>query len=158
MSQPAAEFRVPVEADIDTLAANMREQDVAELYALGHTDLREVVAHSVRASTWCRAAFVGDELGCIFGLAKVGTVLAPVGVPWMLGTPLVRTHRRILAKLAPAYIRAMLQEAPHLVNMVHAHNTVAVQWLKHVGFHLHPAAPQGPRGEPFHLFEMTAHV
>ena len=158
MSQPVAEFRQPTAADIDALAAGMRQQDVAELQALGHTDLRHVVQTSVSASAWCRSVYVGDELGCIFGLAKIGTVLAPIGIPWMLGTPLVRTHRRILAKLAPAYIRAMLQEAPHLMNMVHAHNTVAVQWLKHVGFHLHPATPQGPRGEPFHLFEMTAHV
>jgi hypothetical protein len=154
MSQLAVETRPPTEGDIDALVAGMRRQDVAEVQAAGHTDLRAAVADGVRRSHWCLTAAIGGEVVCIFGVAPLGSLLDNRGVPWMLGTDLVPRNRRALARLAPGYIRRMLQTYPHLVNVVHARNTVAVGWLKRVGFHLHPAQPRGPHGEPFHVFEV----
>ena len=144
----------PTEAHVDDLAANLRQQDVDELNAAGHTDHRAVIAEGVARSDWSVTALVDGQLACIFGLARMGSLLAPVGVPWMLGTDLVPRNRRALARLAPHYIRVMLQDYPRLVNTVHARTTVAVAWLKHVGFTLHPATPTGVGGEMFHLFEM----
>jgi hypothetical protein len=158
MSKPEVKFTPPTDAAVDELIANMREQDVAEVYAAGHSDLRKVVEEGVRISRWSLAARIDGELACIFGLAVRGSALTPLGVPWLLGTPLVPKHRRVLARLAPRYIQGMLQTAPRLLNTVHARNTVAVQWLKRMGFRLHePFA--APTGEMFHLFEMgTARV
>lgn len=154
MSRSAVEFRSPTPADIVALAAGLRPQDRAELDACGYTDHLATIADSVKASQWCRAVLVGGELAAIVGLARGGTLMAPVGVPWMLGTALVRRHRCTLARLAPRYIRAMLQEYPTLTNYVHARNTVAVQWLQRIGFTLAPPAEMGPVGEMFHKFEM----
>jgi len=148
MSQPAVEYRRPTAADIEDLAANLRRQDVAELQALGFTNLHHVVHYCVHESEWSWAAHVGSGLACIFGVS-------PEGAPWMLGTDLVKTHRRILAREAPRYIRQMLKDHPRLVNRVHAANTVAVTWLRRVGFTLHPATPEA-NGEMFHTFEMSA--
>ena len=156
--QPAAEVRAPRDGDVEALVAGMRPQDVAELQAVGRPDLDVVVRESIAQSTLCWTATVDGEVAAILGVTRHGTVLAPIGVPWMLGTDLVRRHRRCLARLTPQYIDRMLQVAPLLLNYVHARNTVAVQWLKRTGFHLYPAAPHGPFGEPFHLFEMRAHV
>lgn len=141
-------------ADIDELAANLRDQDVAELRAVGLDDLAGAIAASVENSRLCWAARIDGRMVCIFGVAVHGTLLAPVGVPWMLGTPLVPTYRHRLARLTPRYIGEMIKVAPLLLNYVHAHNTVAVRWLKRTGFHLHPAVPYGPLGAPFHPFEM----
>jgi hypothetical protein len=156
--QPAVEVRAPRDGDAEALAAGMRAQDIAELEAVGRPDLVAVVRESIAVSTWCWTVTVDGELAAILGVTRHGTVLAPIGVPWMLGTELVRQHRRCLARLTPQYIDQMLQVAPHLLNYVHARNTVAVRWLKRTGFRLHPARPHGPFGEPFHLFEMRAHV
>ena len=134
---------------MEELAAGLRRQDVAELRALGFDDPVYVIGHCVLLSHWCWAAHVGGALVCIFGVSREGE-------PWMLGTDLVKTHRRILAREAPRYIRQMLKDHPRLINRVHAANTVAVAWLRRVGFTLHPATPE-PNGEMFHTFEMSAH-
>ncbi len=154
MSRLAVDIAPPTVADIDELVVNMRDQDVEELRAVGYDDPRVAVERSIAASKLCWTARVGGKLACIFGLSQIGTVLAPVGAPWMLGTPLVPQHKRSLARLTPRYIAQMLKAAPDLLNLVHARNTVAVQWLKRMGFRLHPAQPIPPYGEPFHLFEM----
>ena len=154
MLQPAVEFRTPAAGDIVGLASTMRAQDVAEVRAAGREDLHEAVAQSVRVSAWCHAVHVDGELACIFGVAPRGTLLNPVGVPWLLGTDLIPKHRRIFARLSRPYIAQMLAAYPHLTNAVHAKNTVAVRWLKAVGFALQPAHAHPATGEPFHVFTM----
>lgn len=148
MSQPAVEYRRPTDTDIVGLATSLRQQDVAELEALGFTNLHHVVHWCVHESAWSWAASIDGNLVCIFGVS-------PEGAPWMLGTDLVKTHRRILARESRRYIREMLRDYPRLVNRVHAANTVAVAWLRRAGFTLHPATPE-PNGEMFHTFEMSA--
>ena len=152
MSRSAVETRAPTLADVDELAANLRQQDIDELNAAGHRDHRAVIADGVQKSDWSLTALVDGRVACIFGVAPLASLLDPRGVPWMLGTDLVPQNRRALARLAPGYIRAMLQDYPHLVNVVHSRNTVAVAWLKRIGFVLH--APHDRNGEPFQLFEM----
>lgn len=153
MKPSAVEIAPPQPGDAEELAANLRDQDRAELAATGVTDEVEACAMSVRVSKLCWTARVDGELACIFGVAPVGSVLEPRGVVWMLGTPLVPKHRRILARLAPKYIRQMLEAYPHLINQVHAKNTVATVWLRKMGFVLQHPTPIPPHGELFHFFE-----
>src|SRR5574343_422326 len=148
MSRPEVETRPPTPADIDALVRDMRPQDVAECRAAGIEPAR-AVRIGIEQSVWCLAARVNGETGCIFGIAQGGSVLVPFGVPWLLGTPLVPRHRRALARLAPAYIARMLQTHPHLRNHVHDRNTVAVSWLRRMGFALGPVHPHPVTGEPF---------
>ena len=159
MPQPFVNVQPYAPGDGFILACNLREQDRAELDAAGHRNHHAAVMESVRRSQWVRTARIDGRVACVFGLSQGGTVLSPYGVPWMLGTPLVAQHRRALARLAPRYIRGMLRQYPTLRNLVHARNTIAVQWLQHVGFRLHRNAFEHPdTGQPFHLFEMTADV
>ena len=154
MSQSAVEVRPVQPGDTDALAASLRQQDQDELTAAGWPDHLRIIQVSVSRSDWARTATVDGQVACIFGVAPMGGLLDPRGVPWMLGTDLVPQNRRTLARLAPVYIRAMLQMYPHLLNTVHARNTLAVRWLARAGFTLH--APHDHNGEPFQLFEMKA--
>ena len=133
----------------------MREQDVAEVLASGHTDLHAALAQSVGLSAWCLTATINGELAAIFGVAPIGSMLNPTGVPWLLGTDLVPKHRRIFARLSRTYIARMLAAFPYLTNTVHSKNTVAVRWLKAVGFELQPAHTNPLTGEPFNTFTMS---
>lgn len=154
MPRSEVDVRPVISADITALAANLRDQDRAELNAAGHPDHLQIIAASVSRSDWARTATVDGQVACIFGVAPLGGLLDPRGVPWMLGTDLVPQNRRALARLAPGYIRSMLQTYPHLLNTVHARNTLAVRWLARAGFTLH--APHDVGSEQFHLFEMKA--
>lgn len=158
MSPPAVETRPPTAADLEHLAQHLRAQDRAELDAAGWSDHRQALEESVARSRWTLVALIDGEPACVFGCAEYGTLLAPSGVPWLLGTEAVARHRRVLQRWAPRYIEAMLQEYPRLFNAVHADNTVAVRWLKRLGFTLHPARPAPPTGAPFHVFEMIRDV
>lgn len=158
MSRPAVDVQPPQPGDAEELAAALRDQDRAELDAGGHTDHERTIRESIRRSAWAMTARVDGEMACIFGVAPLGTMLDPRGVPWMLGTDLVPRHRRILARLAPRYIAQMLEAYPHLLNQVHTKNAVATGWLRKMGFVLQHPTPVPPHGELFHLFEMKRHV
>ena len=139
--------------DVEILAANLREQDLAETGAYGHADPLPGLRRSVAHSMLCWSAFADGELACIIGVAPL-SVLGGIGSPWMMGTPVLDAHSRVLVRRTPEYIAKMLKAFPHLVNHVHAENTTSVRWLKRLGFTLHKAEPFGALGAPFHKFEM----
>lgn len=159
MSPSALEVVEPTTAHLDFLAAHLRAQDQAELRAAGWgEDFRYALERSAEVSRWTRVALIDGAPVAVFGCAEYGSLLAPDGVPWLLGTEAVARHGRVLQREARRYIAAMLQEYPRLFNAVHAENTVSVRWLKRLGFTLHPAVPAPPHGAPFHVFEMTRDV
>lgn len=141
--------------DADTLFDNLRPSDLAECQAYGDRDIRESIRSSAARSLLCWSAFADGELACIIGCAPI-SVMSGIGSPWMLGTPVLDRHSRVLVRRTPEYIARMLRAFPHLVNFVHTENTTSVRWLRRLGFTLHPAAPYGARGALFHLFEMKA--
>lgn len=141
--------------DAARLFANLRASDLAECRAYGRPDIAASIASCVDRSVLCWTGLVDGELAAIIGAAPIN-MLAGIGSPWMLGTPVLDRHQRILVRRTPEYISRMLKAFPHLVNYVHAKNTTSVRWLRRLGFTLHEAVPYGPLGEPFHLFEMRA--
>lgn len=155
MSKPAVEFRELRPGDVEHIAAHLRDQDAAEAAANGHTDILLALRDSVAASAAVVVATAHGEPGCIFGCVPAGTVLAPSAVVWMVGTHLVPQHQRVLARLAPRYILAMRERFGRLYNTVHAENTLAVRWLRHMGFVLHEPHAHPDTGEMFHYFEMN---
>jgi hypothetical protein len=141
--------------DAARLFANLRASDLAECRAYGRSDIAASIASCVDRSVLCWTGLVDGELAAIFGVAPINA-LTGIGSPWMLGTPVLDRHQRILVRRTPEYIFRMLKAFPHLVNYVHAKNTTSVRWLRRLGFTLHEAVPYGPLGEPFHPFEMRA--
>lgn len=159
MSQPAVEFRDSVTAeDLDYLSLYLRMQDLCELAASGHTDVRRALEASVKHSQWTHLALVDGKPAALFGCGQWGTLLAPVGVPWLLGTEAVRRHGRVLQRHARAYIASMLEQYPRLLNAVHADNTVSIAWLKRLGFSFGPPTRSPLTGMTFYFFEMHRHV
>lgn len=141
--------------DARTLYENLRLADFAECLAYGHADICEGIESSVRRSPLCWTAFIDGELAAILGCGMVSMMLG-IGSPWMLGTPVLDAHSRVLVRRTPEYIAKMLRAFPHLVNFVHTDNVTSKRWLRRVGFTLHEAVPYGARGELFHPFEMKA--
>lgn len=158
MSRSVVEFGPVMPGDVEELAAGIRDQDRAECEAVGHTDMQHVIQNSVDVSSQAWTVRVDGGLAAIFGVAPIGTMLAPMGAPWLLGTELVPKHARILSRRVPEYISKMLEAYPHLMNQVHAKNTVSIRWLRRLGFVLRPPHQVPPHGELFHLFEMKRHV
>lgn len=140
--------------DVLALSRNLRDADRREMDAYGEGHKPHIaLADSAARSTHCWAGFIDNRLACVFGV----TELEPrVGSPWMMGTPVLDDHARVLAKATPLYIARMLASFPHLVNYVHTENDVSIRWLKRIGFTVHDPVPYGAPGEMFHPFEMKA--
>lgn len=153
----AVEVRIERTAPGDALwlGQHLRESDAHEVRAYGHTDPVHACDRSVRHSVLCWSAFIDSELAAILGCAPI-SVVSGIGSPWMLGTPLLDAHSRVLVRNTPEYIAKMLKAFPHLVNYVHAENVTSQRWLRRLGFVMDAAAPFGALGEPFHRFEMRA--
>jgi hypothetical protein len=147
------EFRQPLSADIDELASNMRQADVAECHAAGVVDLRECIADGVQHSDLCWAALVDGQVAAIFGTRPIGSLLNPTAAVWLLGTPVLTANRRAFARHSPRYIWQMRQAHSHLMNFVHTENVPAVRFLRHHGFTIHDPVPLST-GALFHPFEI----
>lgn len=145
-----------VHADALELASAMRQQDIDEVHACGHTDLHAVVADGITRSALCWTARVDGRMGCVFGVAPMSLLTSQRGAPWMLGTDEVPRHAALLMRRSPEYIAKMLDFCPVLVNTVHAKNTVSLRWLKRMGFEIGQRFVMN--NEPFYLFGMTRHV
>lgn len=141
--------------DAAELFAHLRASDLAECRAYGRPDIAAGIASSVNRSALCWTGLVDGELAAIIGVAPIN-MLTGIGSPWMLGTPVLDAHSRVLVRRTPEYIARMLKAFPHLVNFVHAKNTTSVRWLRRLGFSLSEPVPFGPLGELFHPFEMRA--
>lgn len=141
--------------DAAMLIANLRPADLAECQAYGRGDIGAGIESSVARSMLCWSGFIDGELAAILGVAPVNA-LGGIGSPWMLGTPVLDAHSRVLVRAVPEYIAKMLNAFPHLVNFVHTKNTTSVRWLRRLGFTLHEPVPYGAPGELFHPFEMRA--
>lgn len=139
--------------DIVRLAQNLREADRAEIRAYGHTDVLKQLTRSAAHSMLCWTAFIDGEVAAVLGVAPM-SVMAGIGSPWMMGTPVLDAHSRVLVRETPRYIDQMLVAFPHLVNYVHAENTTSIRWLRRLGFFVDTPQLYGPLDAPFCKFEM----
>ena len=141
--------------DVGMLYANLRASDRAECEAYGRADVLEGIRASAARSLLCWTGLIDGQLAAILGCSPL-SVVSGIGSPWMLGTPALDAHSRVLVAQTPKYIATMLAVFPHLVNHVHAKNATSVRWLRRLGFTLHAPEPYGPLNEPFRKFEMRA--
>jgi hypothetical protein len=152
----AVNLRPALPADVEVLARELRAGDRAELVAsTGADDPRAAIAESLHISVAPLAAT--DEAGglvALFGIAPLGTILTPLGAPWLLGTDRVSRHAGILIKLSREYVARWQEQFPLLANFVDARNKASIRYLERVGFKFDPPAPFGAQGLPFHRFHL----
>ena len=116
------------------LAANMREMDKMEVAATDGKDPLSVLEDTLGLPGEHLTAWHGDEIIAMFGCVDA---LNGVGVPWMLGTDNLPNHGKAIMTLAPQYVGKWSQQYETLHNFVAQKNSVAVRWLKRIGFEMH---------------------
>lgn len=143
------EIRAALASDVPAVVARARAADVAEMAACG-TTVADAIESGMRRSDWTLTGLVDGVPVCIFGVAPV-SVLGGVGAPWMLAAggleqaqvPFLRASRPAVAEMRRTY--------PRLMNVVSAQNTLAIRWLRWLGFQFNHA-PIELRGHTFLLF------
>ncbi len=145
-----ARIREVLTGDVEHVAVNCREADRVELrLAYGKSPL-EVLRESVELSGYARTGTVDDVPVCMFGVV---TVSPGVGRPWLIGTDAIDGLAMTFLRRNLAEVERMHEEHELLTNWVHENNTLAVNWLKWLGFKMLPEEGLGLEGSMFVKFE-----
>ena len=145
------QFIEPTLGTAAQLAANMRQEDVMEVWASDRFTPSAAVLYSWSKSDYISLAMVDNEPLAIFGLVKCN-LLTGTGVVWLLGTSEISRYKRQFLSSSKAIVSEMLTICPRLCNKVHSRNHSSIMWLKWLGFILEDPIPHGPEGELFHPF------
>ncbi len=137
------------------LAENMRWPDCEEVWAAAHLYPLQATLLSLEASRDATTGLADGRVVCMFGVGPAA-IISTTGIPWLLTTDGVERHARAFLKRNKAVVAAMRAKYPLLRNYVDERNTVAIKWLKWLGFEILPAEPFGVEGLPFHPFEMRS--
>jgi hypothetical protein len=125
---PAARAHIPV------LAAAMREWDVMECKAVGHTP-EAALRDGLSRSLWALTAIEDGEPVAMLGVSP-RSMIEGTGTPWMLGTERIYSGARDLLRWGPGIISEMEWSFPVLSNMVAAGNDRAIRFLRHWGWRI----------------------
>lgn len=138
---------------IESIAADMRQADIDEVWASNHHTPLESLMKGWKLSDLSTIAMCDDEPLVIIGLVK-RDILTGSGVVWMLGANRAMNYRKEFLKQTKPVINEMLNVCPRLCNMVHSKNKNSMRWLKLLGFTIDDPIKYGPDDELFHRFHL----
>lgn len=143
------------EAHALELAPVVREADRIEIEAAAGISPLEALRISLTRSTEAWAGTVDDRVACMFGVGPL-SLLGGEGCPWLIGGELVGQHAVAFLRRNKAMVVGWSKIFPVMRNAVDVRNTVAIRWLRWLGFTILPPVPYGVQRLPFHPFEMVA--
>lgn len=135
------------EADLyaSILVSHMRTEDREEESYLG-LDPYDDVCRSIVHSLECRAAWRGEELMCVYGVAPAETPLI-----WMLATERVKEEPKQLVRIGYAFIRHAVMTYGSVSNYISVWNKPALRYIAGTRYiedlqtELHPVEISGKR-------------
>lgn len=127
-----AHYRPATVEDCYELAPKLREADAREVFASGGFTPLEALTQSFELSEETNAIIHDDEVIGLFGCGSCEYTGG--GVPWMLGSDKIVDIPTAVLRVSHRWIKEKQEEYPILYNYVAAENTVAVDWLRFLGF------------------------
>ena len=137
---------------IERIAANMRSDDVREIWA-SHRSLPAKALRSGLRSQRCWTAMIEGKPAVMFGVCDK-SILTRTGIPWLLATDELSDIKRQFLTYSKEYIEKSMKGYDLLENHVHVDNKLSIRWLKWIGFSLVKKEPYGIQGELFWHFQM----
>lgn len=143
-------FRKPTLSDIETVASNMRDEDVLEVRLSHDHSPYEALLHSIMETEAFSACHDNKPIA-IMGYGKQ-SLLSKSAVIWMLGTKETIHYKRELLHYPRLAIEEMLDEVDVLFNYALAENKSNLKWLRALGFTIESPQPYGVFNKPFCRF------
>lgn len=144
-------YRFATLSDVDYVAKHMRQDDIAEISAVGMTP-KQALEFSVKFSDEAYCACVNGEPSMIFGFTV--PMVSEIGEIWALGTDRLFSVPRAMLLEGRRVVKYMLTKATTLHNYIGADNKHSINWLKRLGFTIYEPIPRGVHGEMFRLIEI----
>ena len=140
-------------ADIEAIEPLVRQADRDEITGALGIPMLDALRDGVRDSRKASQIVVDGYAVAVFGDATYN-VLTGLGVPWLISTVHVERYPRAFLAVCKPAVAEMLTRHAELINYVDVRNTVAIRWLKWLGFQFDAPVPYGPRGMLFQRFWM----
>ena len=153
MAEPELEFVKATREHAELLAPVMRKEDAAEIKASGDYAPFEGIMASIDASDEAWAAFMGDEIACIFGVVQHPKDPA-VGIPWLLTSNNIEKYPKKFFIASKYWLLRFQRQYPKLVQMVDARYSRALKWANRCGFAIHVPKTWGVEDRDFHPITM----
>lgn len=135
------------------VGAAARPADRQELWASHRLTPRRAIEGGMIVSPDARTALFDGVPACVFG-CNPGSLLGGQATPWMIGTPLLERYPLAFLRRSRPVVADWAARYTALRNHVDARNTLAVAWLRWLGFSIGEPEPYGVDQLPFHPFSM----
>lgn len=146
---------LPVDpAEVAEIAAIVRQADRDEIERDLETPIEQALLDGITGSRKASKIVCQGLVLAVFGDADCD-IAKGLGVPWLISTVHVERFPRAFLAVCKPEVEEMLARHGALLNYVACENTVAIRWLRWLGFDFHDAEPYGPRDAMFYPFTMT---
>lgn len=135
------------QSDVLDLIPRLRDADRREVLAFGQEPLQALL-ESLSQSSEAYTVRAGGEMMCMTGVCPM-TAIGQTGVPWLLGTDLVRQHARYFMAQSRRLISRWLAIFPVLENRVPTDYAETLRWARWLGFKVEA-------GQPFSTIRLEA--
>ena len=125
-------IRECTQADIDYVAANMRDADTLECTANGLNPI-DALAMSVRNSNQYKTFCIKDIVIAIFGICPDPDDKGN-GIIWLLGTEHIKKHSKSFLKSSKKEFMSIMSNYKTATNLIHKDNDLHLRWVKWLGF------------------------
>lgn len=139
--------------DIAAIEPLVRQADRDEITEALGIPMLQALHDGLRNSAKASRIVVGGKVVAVFGDATY-SLLGGVGIPWLISTTHVERYPRAFLAVCRPEVAEMLERHAELVNFVDVRNTVAIRWLRWLGFEFCEPEPYGPKGMMFQRFWM----
>ena len=135
---------------VEELIRTMRESDRREIWAAANRLPEQSLSLGLQYSPFHLETLMCDE-----GVIAIGGTAehSNKNIPWMLGSDLMDKYFLQFARANRKRMEMVFKHYDRLENYVHSENSKSIDWLKWLGFTVHPAKPYGKEQELFHRFE-----
>jgi hypothetical protein len=135
--------------DAIRLARDLRIEDQVEMVAaFGDARWDDVLIDQVDNCDTASAVYFGGDIAAICG-CDPSKANEAVGVPWMMGSKVLRKHPRLVCELTAEILQVWLEQYERLQNMVFEGAKANINFLRRCGFTVHESS------HGYHLFEMS---
>jgi hypothetical protein len=125
---------------VEEVASRMAAADRAEVLALAGHSPAQALEHALAASAEAYTGIVDGRAECIFGLAHLTDQFAS---PWLLATEDLPKAKFCFLRENKRVLDIWQAQHPVLVNYVDERHTVAIRWLRWLGFQIYAPIPLG---------------
>jgi hypothetical protein len=120
----------------------LRDADIAELAITSPgQDPHDLLRQAVECSYFAELVRVDGKPALVYGVGQ--TQVYGVGSVWMLASDDIKLIRKQFVAGCREKVEMMNRMFPVLCNWVHSENTVAVNWLRWLGFEVQAADSRG---------------